>query len=270
MKKTSKLVTMIIISCVSLIVIYLSMSHQFIIDRNKFALNDQLNTTRSEFLDGRRISGSNNDQIHEVIKQLNLLDCGEESLIWLGNSQQHTINHYSQGQHLAVYWLAKKLHETHKTGCVNAISYPNISIIEINHIINNLEKSHNVKLKNIIIPLEFMGFRETGVREDILSLFGELSHYDQSKKPFNEINVQYNSVLLTPQWISSFDTFINKFLKDKIIFWSDRLDIQSTFIMYVITLRNKIFNIKSTSVRPLLESRMYEKFKCSRKNTKVL
>jgi hypothetical protein len=253
------------------------MSHQFIIDRNKFALNDQLNTTRSEFLNDKRISGSNNDQIREIINQLNYLECGRKSLIWLGNSQQHTINHYNEGQHLAVYWLAKKLSEIYVKGCVNGISYPSISMIEMSYIIKNLEISNKEKLKKIIIPLEFMGFRQTGVRQDIISLFGDINQYDQPKFPLTKTAIQYDSSFLTPQWLLSFDRSVDRFLKDKLIFWADRLDIQSTFEIYLIILRNKLLNIKSTSVRPLLEGRMYENLNAldeilefSRKNKIIL
>jgi hypothetical protein len=242
--------------------IYLNMSNNHIRDRNEFALNEK-STTRAEIFDGVPISGNKFNEIQIIIKNLKNIDCKNKSVLWVGNSQQHTINNYSQGDHLSIYWLAKKLQlNGFKQGCVIGISLPNINPQEVLYLLRYLENK-GVIFSNLIYPLEFMGYRASEIRSDVENAF-KLDNTTKKTKQLNTSRVELIEKsaslenIITPAWLKTTDALLDKRLSEYLSFWDNRLDIQSTFRMNLRLIRNKIFLISSSTKRSSIPSRMHK------------
>ena len=215
--------------------LYLNLAQRHILDRNEFALS-LTNTTRTEKLDGLLISANKFDEIHILIERLKTKNCLSKSVLWLGNSQQHTINDYADGDHLSIFWLADYL-KTYgfESGCVVGISLPNINPQEILYLLHYLE-DQDVYFNKIIIPLEFLGYREFGVRDEVKSNLKEQKTLVENHEFIVKGSEKFDFVsevtkLFVPAWLENIDKYLDYELKSRSPIWNNRLDIQSTFLM---------------------------------------
>lgn len=246
----------------TLFITFLSISFAqfYILDRNEFALT-KTNTTRTEKFDGYLIGTNYYDGIIEITNNLKKIDCSDKSILWLGNSQQHTINEYSEGEHLSIYWLANQLKQKgYMPGCIIGISLPNINPQEILYLLEYFE-NQNINFNTIILPLEFMGYREFSVRDTVITGLEQnisLESDKQINKNFSKNIEPLNKwkSAINPSWLEDINNFIiDKPLKN-ISLLESRLNIQSTFVMSLVILRNRIFGISSSSKRKAIPERM--------------
>ena len=87
-------------------------------------------------------------------------------IIWLGNSQLHTINNYVAGQSPSSYLLHTELSKNKRW--LITLSQPNANLIEHLLILCHLQARYPIK--EVLLSLVFDDFRETGIRPSLSKL----------------------------------------------------------------------------------------------------
>lgn len=199
----------------------------------------------------------NQKQIHfsSISNYINkLTNSYNKNILFLGNSQSHSINQIKDYESNYIELLNKKLKSD-----ISGLSYPNANIIEFYLSLKIL--TNYFKYNTVVIPLFFDDFRELDIKlgiknkfiEDSLSLDfkSELSNYISLKIKKN-IDKEFNNPQkknLSFQEISELE--ITNFLDD-FTFWQRREQIRGEFFLFLYKLRNTLFNIKANTERPLI------------------
>lgn len=269
--KNYKQLTILIFSAL-LASLMLSLYNERRIQADDFALGKE-NTSRIEVMDGAQFTAHNVSEINSVINHYGniygakALDQPRPKIVlWLGNSQIHTINQFKPGEHLAPYWLRKF------NGCEECILPLGISLSNANPqeelLLSQFVKS-KLKLDALIVEVEFMGFREGGLRKELSqistanladalrdsSVSKELEQLFDGDEGAKENNIDSKSDGADKQEI---ENFLSESLGNLWKLWKDRGNLRSAFLGDLFNLRNWIFNISSASQRKIIKPR-YEK-----------
>lgn len=139
------------------------------LDAENLALGTE-NQAAFETWNGQRITAARPDDIAALVEARqkaapNPVATGD--IMWLGNSQLHTINQFKGGDHLAPYWLAEN---TNCGGCVVplGLSLPNANLQE--QLILAEYVLHRLKISLVIVKLVFDDLREDGIRGELVPL----------------------------------------------------------------------------------------------------
>jgi hypothetical protein len=269
--KKYKQVTALIFSAL-LAWLMLSLYNDRRIQADDFALGKE-NTSRIEIVDGVQFTAHNVNGINSVINHYANIYGSKISdqvrpriVLWLGNSQLHTINQFKSGEHLAPYWLRKL------NGCEECILPLGISLSNANpqelFLLSQFVES-KLQLDTLVVEVEFMGFREGGLRKDLSqittvnlvhalrdsSVSKELEKLLDSDEYVEGNNIHSKSEGSAKQGI---ENFLSERLGNLWKLWKDRGDLRSAFLSDLFNLRNWMFNISSVSQRKIIKPR-YEK-----------
>jgi hypothetical protein len=241
------------------------------IQADDFALGRE-NTSRSESLDGIPFTGHNISDISAIVSQYSVLQSThklkqKKIILWLGNSQLHTINQFNSGEHLSPYWL-RKLAPCDDCLVPLGFSLSNANPQEVFVLSQFVAK--RISLSAIVLQVEFMGFREDGVRGE----FSKIATPDLVDS-FRAYSVGADLAALetgatgdngVAKKEAGFGSVANQdvegFLTEKLgeiwPLWKDRANLRSNVLSDLFIFRNWALNISSTSKRKVIKPR-YEK-----------
>jgi hypothetical protein len=266
--KYKSLVTLLFSVVIALILLYAYNGRR--IQADDFALGKE-NTSRSESLNGIPFTGHSIAEIYAIVGQYSLLQSNQKSkqgkiILWLGNSQLHTINQFKSGEHLAPYWL-RKLAPYEDCLVPLGFSLSNANPQELFVLSQYVAK--RVSLSALVLQVEFMGFREDGVRGEfsrivtpdlvnslraypigkdlaLLESGAEGNGEDAKKAGLDNVAKQDVEGLLTEK------------LGEIWPLWKDRVNLRSNVLGDLFIFRNWALNISSASQRKVIKPR-YQK-----------
>lgn len=234
------------------------------IDTENFALGEA-NTHITETSNGTPLTAASITGIRSLIAHPGPCKGNSSNrILWLGNSQLHTINQYRPNDHLAPYWLH---HSLNQDACawVNGISLPNANFQEYLTLLTYATLSNKPSI--VVLSLVFDDLREDGLRDDFRILQSETMHeklalsdagIDILKKltanSVNEENMTNNQGL---------EGFVQKHFEDALTaylgihlpIWNERPNLRAKLMTDLYFLRNFVLGIKSTSTRKQIPNR---------------
>jgi hypothetical protein len=187
---------------------------------------------------------------------------GQPIVVWLGNSQLHTINQFKPGDHLAPYWL---IEVASCTDCFLplGISLPNANMQE--HYVLALDIIRQIPVKVMIIELCYDNLREDGLRDEFELMMNDelrgnlqkssigremLTTWDARTKvdPDAEEAAGLNGFLQRP-----LEKFLVARLNEMFPLWAARPFLRGQFLDDLYWSRNWILRITPSTVRkPIL------------------
>jgi len=181
-------------------------------------------------------------------------------ILWLGNSQLHAVNQYSEGQETSAQMLHKKFQNRNRY--VLTASQPNANLQE--HYLFFSHLVHQLPVATLVLPIVFDDMREDGVR---LSLRGALK--DESTMQLLNQNLVGKGIVTNVEKSGSDsddagldDTFqkkVERFLNDKLgsswALWAERPRFRGEILGNLYLLRNWTFGINAQSIRKMIPGR---------------
>jgi len=234
------------------------------IQAEEFALGKE-NTSRSESWDGVPFTGHNIADISAIVRYYSSPDLKKQTTIaWFGNSQLHTLNQFKPGEHLAPYWLRLL------APCQNCMVPLGLSLANANPqevFVLSQYVAKKVPLSAIVLEIEFMGFREDGLRGDFskiasADLVNALHAYPvgkdlaslvgggTEKHDGEEKKSELDSVLQQET-----ENFLSRKLGEIWPLWKDRVNLRTSLLGGLFNFRNFVFNISSQSQRKIIKPR---------------
>jgi len=205
------------------------------------------NTHVTDYFKGNRINGSNIDDIKSLYNQHFLCGNFDKKIIWLGNSQLHTINHYENNQHVSPYWLNFYLKDI-KCLTVLGLSLPNANLKEF--LLITQYSISKANLDTVIISMVFDDFREGGPRKDFekildadfeknvrMPFLNKLDKKIQISKKFDQD--AKNSELISSKFVNSIYVPIKNV----------RENLKAHLMNDLYNLRNFVFHITPSTIR---------------------
>lgn len=220
----------------------------------------------------------------------------KNSILFLGNSQTHSINQMKQGQ---VNYI-RLLSDSDINNKLNVVchSMPNAGLQEF--YLSYMYWKDKIKIKTLVIPLFFDDLREDGIRDvffpnliknrflikDSLSYIGNklnanLKSYWSSNTKENKSaeeleNKDISALKETVQ--EDVENKINIFLQKNCKSWSYRENVRGDFFVWIYQLRNTVLGIKANTVRKMIPQRYKDNMEaldlilsdCKKNNIKVL
>ena len=198
-------------------------------------------------------------------------NCGRgkvRRVMWLGNSQLHTINQYQEGQHLAPYWLRESASIPE---CFEPMGFslPNANFQE--YLILSSYLTNTSRFDAVVLSLVFDDLREDGLRQDFSAI---LDHFVRNKLLNSQIgrdilhrfDLDQASSHSEQSENQGLDGFVQKNIEDTLTealgrvmtLWADRPNLRARLMTDLYFLRNFILNIKPTTVRKQIPAR-YER-----------
>lgn len=187
-------------------------------------------------------------------------------VLWLGNSQLHTINQFKPGDHIAPYWLRSGLKQPNSIAPLG-LSLPNANLQEF-LMLNEFAKM-NLPIRALILEIVFDDLREDGLRDEFSVM---LTSKVRDKIESLPIGVEMLSRMKAAEPPSGskentgLEGFVQKRIEDKLTqslanvwpLWKERPDLRANFLTDLYFTRNYVFGIKPTSVRRIIKPR-YER-----------
>ncbi len=269
MSQYKSLVALLLSVAVALVLLYVYNERR--IQADDFALGKE-NTSRSESWNGIPFTEHNIVEISAIVRQYSMLQSNHNSkqqkiILWLGNSQLHTINQFKQGEHLAPYWLRKL------APCEDCLVPLGLSLSNANpqeEFVLSQYVAKRVALSALVLQVEFMGFREDGVRGEFskiatpdlvdslraypvgkdlaLLASGAVGNDEDAKKKAGLDSVAKQDV----------EGLLTEKLGEIWPLWKDRVNLRSNILSDLFTFRNWALNISSASQRKVIKPR-YQK-----------
>jgi hypothetical protein len=194
-----------------------------------------------------------------------------KSVLYLGNSQSHSINQKKENDNTMSGYLFNDLIDSNITFL--SASIPNANLQE-HYLLYNYFFAKIPNLKLLIIPVFMDDLRESGIRESYFKNFtnGEFriesasnlaQEINHSLESFNSIktidtatvdqSTDFNALKETTQ--DAVERNINKTLADNFLFWKNRANIRGEYFINLYKTRNTLLNISSQSTRKMISSR---------------
>jgi len=269
MSQYKSLVALLLSVVVALVLLYVYNERR--IQADDFALGKE-NSSRSESWNGAPFTGHKIADIDAIVRQYSVsksdLDLKQQKIIvWLGNSQLHTINQFKQGEHLAPYWL-RKFAPCEDCMVPLGLSLPNASPQE--EFVLSQHVANKVALSALVLQVEFMGFRENGLRGEFsqiasADLINSLRTYPVGKDlallasgmgdKGDDVNKKAGFESVVKQDVEG---LLTEKLSEIWPLWKDRVNLRINVLGDLFTFRNWALNISSASQRKIIKPR-YQK-----------
>ena len=179
-------------------------------------------------------------------------------VLWLGNSQLHAINQFSEGDKSASFYLHNILRD--KDRYLFTISIPNANIQE--HLVLFEYARQHLPVKTIVLPLVFDDTRETGVRENLQSTVYQPAIKDRlretsiGKKLIDQCEISVVSDDERQVKDKTIQDQSEEYLNDKLAsysgVWAKRADLRGNLFVSLYKFRNYILGINASSKRRII------------------
>jgi hypothetical protein len=226
------------------------------------AMGDQTSLYQARNEKGNLIHFLHLDTIE--INQLETLvnNNNDSVLLFLGNSQSHSINQMKKDDVNYIELVAKKIADP----CL-AFTYPNANLQEF--LLTYDYVLTKVKIKKVFLPVFMDDLREDGIRDFFFSeLFHSNYQIQNNSLIAKHINLNLKTsdgsekklveLKSTPQDKS--ESFLNNYLNQKTRFWSMRETMRGNLFNWIYMLRNTIFGIRPGTVRPMISKNYLNNF----------
>jgi len=192
----------------------------------------------------------------------------EDLVLWLGNSQLHSINQMKPADETATVLLQKSINALGKN--VLTFSQPNANLQEhyvlLNYLIGKLP------ISTLVLPVVFDDMRETGIRHNIVDAFEEedVSRRLEKTEIGKELLLTYkredmhgNEMAASGKTSQdSIESFLNSGLESLWPAWGERAALRASFLYgFLYKTRNWLFNINPSSIRKMIPGRYAQNFK---------
>lgn len=171
--------------------------------------------------------------------------------LWIGNSQLHAVNQWSDGDKNVVGYLYPELL---KRGIdLVTLSRANINIMEMYVLFAKVTSL--IKIEKFFMPIFFDDMREDEISPDIYKLVDDKVLISLNQSEIGKMIVKKSSKGSDGGYQKNIENSIDTFLSDKFSIWESRANMRGLLIEKLYRLRNTIFNIKATSKRRKIENR---------------
>jgi hypothetical protein len=179
-----------------------------------------------------------------------------DHIIWLGNSQLHAINHYSEGELNAPAMLANRI-ERNGADLVT-FSFGNANLQE-HYVIYEYLRTR-VNFRQLILPVVFDDFREDGLRDEVavflkgealkLRLAESASGASLLAKAAHADGVASSKGRITPQ--EYVEAALERGLESCFRLWQARDEMRGDIFISLYRLRNTVFGITPNTKRKVV------------------
>ena len=253
------------IACSAVIaVIALAMYARTTVAPEDFALGKENSHSRETF-NAVPFTASSASEMRDVAAQAHSTLCDTDRdarrLVWIGNSQLHTINQYQAGQHLAPHWL-RALTKSPQCFVPLGFSLPNANFQEYAVVATYATRSLHVG--GVLLSLVFDDLREDDLRADLADLLTSDVRADLSRLPTGkDMLARFDQQKLTSKKAQEnvgLEGFVQKKFEDELtqelaaIFplWAKRPSLRVELLTDLYFLRNKMLGITPSTTRRML------------------
>ncbi|AFM24497.1 hypothetical protein [Desulfomonile tiedjei] len=189
-----------------------------------------------------------------------------EAALWMGNSQIHAVNQLKPGQENASPLLFRALNK--KGLDFLTFSFPNSNFQEYYVFFEYLRPRLNLKV--LILPVVFISFRETGIRDDIAKALNDPDVKNSlkrtkigerilkecgSKESSKESPEDGELAALRGTIQEHSEKFLNSWLKNNMSLWEARPQVRGWLTISLYRLRNTVLGIDPQTKRKMIGGR---------------
>ena len=186
----------------------------------------------------------------------------KDVVLWLGNSQLHSINQIKPNDETATVILHKQMNDLKKY--VISFSQPNANLQEHYILFNYL--AGKLPISALVLPVVFDDMRETGIRNSITDAFvdpyvlSRLKYTNIGKKMLSSHNsedINGNDMAALDETLQeSVEIFLNSTLESYWRVWQERPSLRASFLYgFLYKSRNWLFNINPSTIRKMIPGR---------------
>ena len=211
--------------------------------------------------DGFKIHCADSRDVEECLDGI-LARHSRRSVLWLGNSQLHSVNELRRGETTATPILFKGL-QLQGLDLVT-FSQPNANLQE--HYLLFEYLSSRLPLQYLILPMVFDDTREDGLRKEVSNFLSDkntknalsktsigLKILDLNKQKLSDGNDDMAGITNTLQVVA--EDKLNSALKMHSQLWAERPEMRGQIFTGLYLLRNSIFHINPSSKRKMIRGR---------------
>jgi len=185
----------------------------------------------------------------------------DKVVLWLGNSQLHSVNQMQPDDETATAQLHRKLRDSGYY--LMTFSQPNAGLQEHYALFEYL--SINAPVSILVLPVVFDDMRETGIRSELFSVFKDeavtkrlettevgrvlLKNHSEQDAAGNDMAALNDTVQ------EKSEKSLNKSLESLSSIWADRPGLRARLSLSMYRFRNWIFDINPASIRKIIPGR---------------
>ncbi|MEW5771877.1 MAG: hypothetical protein AB1831_16175 [Pseudomonadota bacterium] len=235
------------------------------IDAENFALGKE-NVHATEQYRGVAFTGSTIDAIKSIVdRDGTCLDGQAKRVMWLGNSQLHTVNQYHHGQHLAPYWVRESAKDPN---CFwpHGLSLPNANLQE--YLALTAYVTSATRIDAAVLSLVFDDLREDGLRADFSAMMTDpmrmkLAASEVGRDILARFEMDRARAQGGLEENQGLEGFVQKRFEDSLTdalgqfvpLWAERPNLRAHLMTDLYYLRNFVLRIQPTSVRKQIPAR---------------
>jgi len=229
------------------------------LDLEKLALGDETSSQFSQFM-GVPVHCEDIDDAYQCIDGYKKYS-NNNVILWLGNSQLHSINQMKAGDETASSILHRCMKSYSKYNMT--FSQPNAGLQE--HYVLFEYISRQLPISTLVLPVVFDDMRETGIRSSLLGIFSDLYVVDQLKvseigklllKNNGDKDSAGNDIAALDKTVQeNSERYLNEKLKSFWQIWADRPALRGRLFVSLYKLRNWAFGINPSSTRKMMPAR---------------
>jgi len=219
------------------------------------------NSTSLEFVNNVQVHCHDFDDIHHCLEGYKNSRPEEDVVLWLGNSQLHSINQIKSKDVTAPHLLHSYSVDDKKY--VLTLSQPNANLQEHYLLFEYLQDK--LKIETLILPIVFDDMRETGIRPSLLdglnnsNVIERLSETLVGKDIYlssGNSNFSGNDITALDGTFQAYaEELLNNKLKDKWVIWNSRELIRGHLFANMYFFRNWLLGISPSSIRKIIPGR---------------
>jgi hypothetical protein len=182
-------------------------------------------------------------------------------VLWLGNSQLHSINQFKLGDETSSSTLHRKL--KNKKKYLLTLSHPNVNLQE--HYLLFEYLTNIIPVSELILPVVFDDLRETGIRSGLLDILNnELAISGLKKTEIgnkiltrqnNQKSLESHTDALDGTEQEGLEEYLNSVLESKFDIWGDRSILRGKILLNLYKFRNWSLGITPSSIRKVIPGR---------------
>mgnify|MGYP006172140553 CR=1 FL=1 len=219
------------------------------------------NSSSLEFVNNIQVHCYDLDDINECLNGYNNSRPEQEVVLWLGNSQLHTINQMKSKDVTAPHLLHRYSIDDSKY--LLTLSQPNANLQE--HYLLFEYLLEKLTIKTLILPVVFDDMRETGIRPSLLEGLKNKNVIERLSKTIVGKNIYLSAgnkdssgndiTALDGTFQEYIEELLNNELKDKWEIWNSREQIRGQLFANMYFFRNWLLGINPSSIRKMIPGR---------------
>jgi hypothetical protein len=182
-------------------------------------------------------------------------ESGVSNVLWLGNSQLHSIVDYRPGDFLVNHWIAVEWPEDCRPIVPSVVSLPSSNPQE--HFMLSHFFATQRRIDLVVIALTFNDFRHDGLRPELSDLFTEEVNAMLSQSSAGKTLLNTSASLRSES--ASHGIELEDWLSHTVLssssLWGSRASLRELFLTNLLKWRNWVFRVSPTDVRKVIRPR---------------